>query len=264
MIGKIVGVPEEDLPQIKKWTDAYVLRHNLAQTEADTLKSAEMEIEMQHYFQPRFESLRKHPDGTFLSELVNTVVPEWGRPMTDSELHGEMSSDLFVGGAETTTNAIAAGVWLLIETPDVWQVLKREPARHLEPFLEEVLRLESPVQGLFRRTKVDVHMHGVRIPAGSLISLRYAAANRDERAFESGECLDLNRRRPRRHLAFGTGAHVCLGAPLARRELYFSFKAIVGRLHEMWHLHGAQAREYRLSYFLRSIKELPIGFTPTP
>ena len=113
--------------------------------------SAEMEIEAQHYFQPRFEQLREQPDDTLLSDLVNSEIPEWGRPLNDNELHAEMMADLFVGGSETTTNALAAGVVLLIEQPEVWQQLKSDPDRYLPTFVEEVLRLESPVQGLLAR-----------------------------------------------------------------------------------------------------------------
>ena len=83
-----------------------------------------MEIEAQHYFQPIFERLRKVPDDTLLSDLVNTEIPEWGRTLTDEELHAEMMADTFVGGSETSTNAIAAGVMLLIEQHDQWELLK--------------------------------------------------------------------------------------------------------------------------------------------
>jgi cytochrome P450 len=97
----------------------------------------------------------------------------------------------------------------------------------LPKFVEEVLRLEGPVQGLLRQNVVDVELHGVKIPAGSVLNVRYAAANRDERQFECPERIDLERRRIRSHLAFGVGTHVCLGAPLARRELYYGFKVVL-------------------------------------
>ena len=76
--------------------------------------------------------------------------------MTDNELHAEMSADIFVGGAETTTNALSEGVKLLIENPEAWQKLKSDPDKYLRTFVEEVLRLESPVQALFRFAKTDV------------------------------------------------------------------------------------------------------------
>ena len=262
VIGRQVGVPDEDLPQIKKWTEAYCTRMSLVATEEEALASVEGEIEMQHYFQRRFEELRASPDDSLLSVLVNKEIPEWGRPLNDNELHAEMMVDLFVGGAETTTNSLSEGVVLLVEQPDVWQQLKSDPDRYLDTFVEEVLRLESPVQSLMRKARVDVQLHGVTIPAGAIVNVRYGAANRDEREFDRAAEIDLERRKPRRHLAFGTGAHHCLGAPLARRELYFGFKALVERIDRLWFVEGANDFAHHANFFLRSLKELHIGFSP--
>ncbi|MGA1677341.1 MAG: hypothetical protein ACO377_13055, partial [Pseudomonadales bacterium] len=120
VIGRQMGVPESDIWRIKAWTDAWVQRLGMMQTEEEERWSVEMEIEAQHYFQPIFERLRREPDDTLLSEMVNRVIPEWGRALNDNELHAEMMADTFVGGSETSTNAIAYGVKLLIENPDVW------------------------------------------------------------------------------------------------------------------------------------------------
>ena len=122
VIGRQVGVPDEDLPQIKVWTDAWIKRMGLMQTHEEMRWSVEMEIEGQHYFQKLFDKLRAEPDDTLLSTLVNTEIPEWGRPLTDNELHAEMFADVFVGGSETTTNALAEGIVMLIENPDVWAI----------------------------------------------------------------------------------------------------------------------------------------------
>ena len=260
VIGHQVGVPEEDIWQIKQWTDAWVQRIGAMQTEAQERWSVEMEIESQHYFQKVFERLRKAPDDTLLSDMVNRVIPEWGRPLTDNELHAEMMADTFVGGSETTTNAISAGVMLLIQNPDVWQRLKAEPDRHLKTFIEEVLRLECPVQGLFRTAARDVELHGVTIPQGAAVNVRYAAANRDEREFENPDRLDLDRDKPGRHLAFGSGVHHCLGAPLARRELYWSFKALTDRIDDMCFVPDANDFTVQPNFALRALNELHIEF----
>jgi cytochrome P450 len=262
VIGRQMGVPDEDLPKIKSWTDAWIKRMGLMQTEEEMRWSVEMEIEAQHYFYKHFERLRAEPDDTLLSILVNREIPEWERPLNDNELMAEMMADLFVGGSETTTNALAAGVVLLIEQPEVWAQLKSDPDAYLDPFVEEVLRLESPVQGLLREAAVDVELHGTTIPAGSIVNLRYAAANRDERQFECPEKLDLERDKPRRHLSFGVGTHHCLGAPLARREMYYGFRALVERIDELWFIEGANEFEYHQNFFLRALKELHIGFKP--
>lgn len=263
VIGHQVGVPEKDIWQIKRWTDAWVQRLGMMQTEAQERWSVEMEIEAQHYFQKVFERLRKEPDDTLLSEMVNRVIPEWGRPLNDNELHAEMMADTFVGGSETTTNAISAGVMLLIQNPEAWQSLKTDPDRYLKTFIEEVLRLEGPVQGLFRTAAQDIELHGVTIPKGAAVNIRYAAANRDEREFECPEKLDLDRDKPGRHLAFGSGVHHCLGAPLARRELYWSFKALVDRIDDMRFVPGANDFTVQPNFALRALNELHIEFTPT-
>ena len=262
VIGRQVGVPEEDIWQIKAWTDAWVQRLGMMQTEEEEKWSVEMEIEAQQYFQPVFGRLRREPDDTLLSELVNRVIPEWGRPLNDNELHAEMMADTFVGGSETTTNAIGYGVKLLIENPEVWQRLKADPEKHLRTFIEEVLRLESPVQGLFRTAAKDIELHGVTIPGGAMINIRYAAGNRDEREFECPGQLDLNREKPGRHLAFGSGIHHCLGAPLARRERYWSFKALVDRVDEMCFAPGMNDFAMAPNFALRALKELHIEVKP--
>ena len=192
--------------------------------------------------------------------LVNTVIEGWGRPLNDNELHAEMMADTFVGGSETTTNALAAGMKLLIENKDVWAKLKADPDRHMRTFVEEVLRLESPVQSLMRFTHKDVELDGVTIPAGSVINVRYGAANRDERAFECPEKLDLERPRAGAHMAFGSGTHHCLGAPLARRELTWGFQAVVDRFEDMWFADGKNDFSYHPHFLLRSLKQLHIEF----
>lgn len=261
-IGKQMGVPEKDIWQIKAWTDAWVQRLGMMQTEEEERWSVEMEIEAQNYFQPIFERLRKEPDGTLLSEMVNREVPEWGRKLTDNELHAEMMADTFVGGSETSTNAISAGIMLLAQNPHVWDKLRADPDKYLRTFSEEVLRLEGPVQGLFRQVPQDTEIHGVKIPAGSVLNIRYAAANRDADEFQCPAELDLERDKPGRHLAFGSGVHHCLGAPLARRELYWSFKAFVDRIDDFKLIEGKNDLRHQPNFCLRALKALHIEFTP--
>ena len=267
IIGKQMGAREEDIWKIKAWTDAWVQRLGMMQTEEEAIWSTEMEIEAQHYFQPIIERLRREPDDSLLSEIVNTPVPEWGRPLTDNEIHAELMADTYVGGSETSTNAISAGVQLLIENPNVWDQLKSDPARYLDTFVEEVLRLESPVQGLFRVAQHDLEVHGVPIPAGAVINVRYASANRDERRFDCPADLELERSSPKQHLTFGVGVHYCLGAPLARRELLHSFGALVERVDEMWfatNTDGSPKNDFKIApnFCLRALKALHIGFRP--
>ncbi len=262
IIGKQMGAREEDIWRIKAWTDAWVQRLGMMQTEEEERWSVEMEIEAQHYFQPIFEKLRKEPDNTLLSDLVNTVIPEWGRPLNDNELHAEMMADTFVGGSETSTNALSAGMMLAIQNPEVWARLKQGVEKDLRTFVEEVLRLESPVQSLFRIAARDIEIHGMTIPKGAMINTRYASANRDERHFECPEKLDLDRKNAGSHMAFGSGIHHCLGAPLARRELYWGFKAMVDRFDHIQFAEGKNDFRHGPTFCLRALKELHIEFTP--
>jgi cytochrome P450 len=264
VIGQQMGVPEADIWKIKAWTDAWVQRLGMMQTEEEEQWSVEMEIEAQHYFQPIFERLRKEPDDTLLSDMVNRVIPEWERTLTDNELHAEMMADTFVGGSETTTNAIGYGLKLLIENPDVWQKLRSNPDKYLRTFCEEVVRLEGPVQGLFRMAANDIEMHGVLIPKGAMINVRYAAANRDEREFECPADLNLEREKPGRHIGFGSGIHHCLGAPLARRELFWAFQALIDRVDGMRFTAGENSFEVAPNFSLRAMQELRIEFDAKP
>ena len=263
MIGMQMGANPEDIWQIKAWTDAWVQRLGMMQTEEEALWSTEMEIEAQHYFQPIFERLREHPEDSLISDLVNTEIPEWGRPLNDEELHAEMMADTFVGGSETSTNAISGGIWLLGRHKDQWDLLRSDPDRYLPVLVEEVLRLEGPVQRLFRNAAVDIELHGVKIPAGSMVVINYASANRDDREFDRPADFDLRRENAKRHLAFGFGIHHCLGAPLARRELLFAFRAFVERIDDFELV--ADENDYKIApnYSLRALNKLLISFDAT-
>ncbi|MEN3952576.1 cytochrome P450 [Iodidimonas sp. SYSU 1G8] len=261
IICRQMGAPDEDIWRIKAWTDAWIKGVGFGLTEAEAIWAAEMEIEAQHYFQRIFERLRRAPDDTLLSDLVNTVIPEWGRTLTDNELHAEMMQDTFVGGSETTTNALSAGIMLLSENPRAWDMLKSDPDKYLKTFCEEVLRLEGPVQGLTRMAKRDIELHGVRIPKGAILNVRFGAANRDPAHFDCPNQLDLERRNAGSHLAFSSGTHHCLGAPLARRELYWGFRAFIDRVEDFALAPGNTLR-HQPNYMLRALKELHITFTP--
>jgi cytochrome P450 len=260
IICRQMGAKDEDIWQIKAWTDAWFRGTGFGLTTEQAIWATEMEIQAQHYFQPIFERLRREPDDTLLSDLVNTEVPGWGRTLNDNELHAEMMQDTFVGGSETTTNALSAGIMLLGRNPDVWQKLKADPEKYLKTFCEEVVRLESPVQGLSRIARVDVELHGVSIPKGAVIDARFAAGNRDPRRFEDPDAIDLERRSAANHLGFSSGTHYCLGAPLARRELYWGFKAFIDHVDDFWLAPGRNDLRHYPNYALRALNELHIEF----
>ena len=167
VIAHQLGMPEEDIGIIKKTTDAWVRRSSGTLSEEEEREALAIEIDLQHYLKEVFDRLRAEPNDTVFSDLVNTEIPEWGRTLTDGELQAEMMISMFIGGSETSTNAMAEGVRILIEQPHVWAKLKSDPDTYLRTFVEEVLRLEAPVQALSRTALTDVEMHGVTIPAGA-------------------------------------------------------------------------------------------------
>ena len=257
-----MGADMDDVWQIKAWTDAWIRGLSVGLSAEEKLFYTDMEIQAQHYFQPIFERLRDHPDGSLLSDLVNLEVPGWGRTLNDNELHAEMMQDTFVGGSETTTNAMAAGIMLLAEDRGVWEQLKRDPERYLKTFCDEVVRLETPTQGMMRTARNEVVIHGVTIPKGAQVDLRYASGNRDPEQFDNPDRIDLERRNAGSHLGFSTGTHYCLGAPLARRELFWGFRAFLDRIEDFRLAPGRNNFRHVPNYALRILKELHIEFEP--
>lgn len=262
IICRQMGARPEDTWQIKEWTDAWIKGGSIGLDEAGIIWATEMEIQAQHYFQAIFEQLRKEPNDTLLSDLVNNEVPGWGRPLNDNELHAEMMQDTFVGGSETTTNAMSAGIMLLDRNPGVFRKIQSDPEQYLPTFVEEVVRLESPVQGLTRIAKQEVTLHGVTIPKGAVVDIRYGAGNRDQRHFECPNEVDVERRNAASHLGFSTGTHYCLGAPLARRELYWGFRAFFDRVESFRVVPEKNNLRHLPNYALRILKALHIEFEP--
>lgn len=140
------------------------------------------------------------------------------------ELRG-VCSNIVLAGTDTVANLIGNGLVLLERHPRVKTRLRDDPGL-VGAAVEEMLRFESPVQSLARRTTRDVVLHGVEIPAGSELRLMWGAANLDDREFPSAEIFDIDRA-PRRHLALGQGIHFCLGAGLARLETRIAFEEIL-------------------------------------
>ena len=136
--------------------------------------------------------------------------------------------------------------------------------KYLRTFVEEVVRMEGPVQGLSRWTTRDVEVSGVTIPKDSMVCVRFGAGNRDPEQFDCPHDLDLERKNAGSHLGFSSGTHHCLGAPLARRELYWGFKAVLDRIDELWLAPGKNDLRHLPNYMLRILKELHIEFKAAP
>jgi cytochrome P450 len=174
-----------------------------------------------------------------------------------------LTIDLLASGNETTTAAIASGLLLLIRDPSPIEQIRREPAL-LRNLAEEILRLESPAQGMFRRVTRDTTLGGIKLREGELLSLRFGAANRDESQFPHAEVIDLRRPQPGKHLALGIGRHHCIGAQLARQELISSFRALLDRYEGFALTPGKPEPDYMPSFFGRNLHVLHARLTPRP
>ena len=181
----------------------------------------------------------------------------------DGERLSELDFDSFflllsVAGNETTRNLISGGMLTLLEHPDSWSQLKKDPSV-LPTAVEEMLRWVTPVM-YFRRTATrDTELRGVKIAEGDKVCMYYGSANRDEDYFPDGDAFDIARS-PNPHLTFGPGgAHFCLGANLARLEIKVMFEEIIKRLPE---IEPAGPVQRLRSNFISGIKHMPVRYTP--
>jgi len=259
VIANRLGLPAEDVPRIKVWSDAWVEPLGYACSKEREVEVAWLGVELQRYLAGHFEAKRHRPGEDILSDLVQGRL-DGGRPLSEAEAMG-LAEHMLVGGHETITSALTAGLLLWIDHPEVLRELREEPAL-VRNFVEEALRLESPSQGFFRYALQDSELHGVKIPKGSMVHLRFAAANRDPEQFPDPDRLDLRRPNPGAHLAFGQGAHHCLGAPLARLELNQAFRALLERFEGFRLAPGRPRPRHVPGLSLRSLAELHVELEP--
>ena len=204
------------------------------------------------------EECRREPQENMISILANSKLEGDDRLLT----HGECLSVLnqfLVAGHETTTSTFGWGMLLLCRNPEIQDVLRDDPSL-VKTFVEEVLRLESPVQGLPRLVTKDTELGGHPLKAGNMIMLRYGAANRDERQFENPDELDVHRKKAGMQMAFGSGVHFCIGAPLARQELNLGFPALLKRMGNIRLAPGHPPPEAEPSFILRNLPQLHIDY----
>ena len=142
----------------------------------------------QHYFADLIDRMREHPEDNIISDLANNTIDE-GRLLTKPEALG-MIQQILVAGNETSTNAIAGGVVLLIENAEEQAKLRANPDL-IPTAVEEILRLETPTSGMWRRATQDTEIDGVAIPEGSFLMVRFAAGNRDESVFPCAGAMQV-------------------------------------------------------------------------
>jgi cytochrome P450 len=168
-----------------------------------------------------------------------------------------------VAGNETTTSTLAGGLLLLLRNPDQLQKVRTKPEL-IPNMVEEMLRMESPSAGLWRVIKKDTELAGVKLPAGSMAMVRFAAANRDPAKYEDPDRFDVERKNARTHLAFGRGIHICVGNMLARKELVVAFQELLKRLDDIHLIKDKNDYQHVPNMLLRGLKHLHIGFKAVP
>jgi len=257
VIAAQLGVPQDDLPKFKKWSDSFIARLGRMISKEQELECVKDIVAFQHYFHNVIEERRKQPKDDLITDLVQAEVA--GERSLDTAELLNIIQQLLVAGNETITNAIAGGMLLLIQNPEQMALVQEEPSK-IENLVEEVLRLESPTAGMWRVVQQDTELEGVQLPAGSLVMVRFDAANRDLAKFEDGERLDVCRQNAVSHLAFGHGIHFCVGAMLARKEMQVTYEHLLLRLKNIRLAPGKNDLKHFPSVLLRGLKHLYIEF----
>jgi cytochrome P450 len=257
VITRMLGFPLEDMPMLKRWSDAWVMPFALGLTKEQQIHVAEEGVAFQHYINSKVQEKREAPTGDILSHLAHASF-DGERPLTDQEII-HIADHLYIGGNETTTFALTAATRFLAEQPDLHRRLADDRSK-VRGFVEEVLRLESPTQGLFRTALQDTTIRGITIPKGATIHLRFGAANRDEAIFPSAATLDVDRPNAARHLAFSHGEHMCPGAPLSRFELSIAVNTFLDAFDEIRLAPEVTSFRYLPGFVLRGLEELHLTF----
>ncbi len=255
VIADLLGVPEADHESFLR---------ELIHRSPLTMEHNPLEY-LYEQFTTYIEERRRSPRDDVMTGLATATFPDGSLPPVDDVMR--IASNLFAAGQETTARLLSTSLQTLGERSELQQQLRDDPAL-IPAFIEEMLRLESPIKGTFRLARVPATIGGTPIPAGSTVMVLAGAANRDPGEFDHPDELRLDRKNGRQHIAFGHGIHTCAGAPLARAEANVSLRRLLARLGDIRiseAFHGPpEARQWRYSptWMLRGLDELHLEFTP--
>jgi cytochrome P450 len=254
-IAEILGVPQEDLPDLHTWSyDWLCLQQAADEPVEDQVRYAKSVVAMQHYFMDALNERVKNPRDDLMSALLS-AHQEDEEPLSIVEAM-RVPMNLVIAGHVTVTRAIGNAIVLLLDHPDQLELMLGDPD-NVPGAVEEILRLESPAQGLFRTATRDTTVGGVDIPEGARLMVHYGSANRDEAAFEDAPEMNVCRAHLARHVAFGKGIHVCVGAPLARLELRLALPLLFQRLPNL-RLRGERPTQRDTIFFARGFKHVHV------
>jgi cytochrome P450 len=258
VIATILGFPLEDLPQLADWSAAWVLPWSGELTKDTQLMVAQKGVEFQNYIVQAVRERRANPKDDLISHLANATYNN-ERPLTETEVIS-MIDHLFIGGNETTTFAIASGLWLLINNPLQMEQVRGDRSL-IKNMVEEILRMESPTQGMPRITSQETQLSGVTIPKGATVQLRFGAANRDPEKYACPAQMDVSRKNAGSHMAFSQATHSCPGANLSRVEMVIAFEHLLGRLDDIQFAPAKNDFSHMPGFVLRALNQLHITFT---
>ncbi|BBY38044.1 cytochrome P450 [Mycobacterium mantenii] len=257
----LLGIPEEDWPEFRVEMLGEHRDRGLGSIKSEIARDAHSFVHDR--FTRYIEDRRADPRDDILTRMATAPFPDGSTPTIEDVL--QLASALFIGGSGTTAHLLGSAFLRIAEDPQLQQRLRDEPGL-IPNFVEEVLRLEGPIKGTFRLTKVPTNIGGVEVPAGSTLMLVCAAAGRDPRHFDNPDDLDLGRQNARQHRSFGLGPHVCPGAALARAEARVGIESLLDRLDQIQineAIHGpagARRFNYLPTYQIRGLQELHLTF----
>jgi cytochrome P450 len=265
VIADLLGVPVSDHESFRRELQGgHRPDQGLGSTGSATLGHSPLEF-LYDRFSTYVEDRRSDPRDDVLTGLATATFPDGSTPEVIDVVR--VAANLFSAGQETTVRLLAAALQLIGEREDLQQML-REDRDRIPNFVEECLRLESPVKGDFRLSRRATTVGGVDIPAGTTLMVLNGAAGRDPRHFECPGEFRVDRANAREHLAFGRGPHSCPGGSLARTEARISIERILGRMEDIriseaaHGAAGARHYEYAPTYILRGLQRLELEFAP--
>jgi cytochrome P450 len=252
-IAALLGLPSAREAPLKSWADDIVLLLDRSTKGAGLERAAASASELTRWVRGWISERRAEPGEDLVSGLI--AARQRDDALTEDELVS-ICVLLLAAGHQTTLHAIGNATHALICHPGAQEALRSEPASRVSA-VEELLRYDGPLQRVWRTARTDIEWDGRRIGAGDDVVLLLGAANRDPAVFPEPDRLDLGRR-DLRHLAFGHGAHFCLGAALARLELQLALGRLLERLPPLELASGAL--EWRSGSMVRGLRALPVRF----